>query len=138
MLSKYYLAALHSLVEYWKYKDTLREILCDHLFFGIHHNGIQQRLLAEGLTYERALELALVIKSAEKDTKEIKIANEKPFPARGVYQLHTHPVPNKGKQKVFTPKKIVCYRCGGEHMAPDRKLKNAKCHTCKKVGYESM
>ena len=40
-------------------------------FVGINHDGIQQHLLAEkGLTYEKALELALVIESAEKDTKE--------------------------------------------------------------------
>ena len=81
-------------------------MLRDHLVCGINHAGIQQRLLAEiGLTYEKALELALVIESAEKDTKEVKIANGKPFPARDVYQFHTHPKPNKGKQKIFTPKK---------------------------------
>ena len=64
-------------------------------------------MLAEkGLTYEKALELALVIESAEKDTKEMKIANGKPFPEIDVYQFHTHPKPTKGKKKVFIPKKL--------------------------------
>ena len=60
-----------------------------------------------GRTYEKALELALVIESAEKDTNEMKIANGKPFPAKDVYQFRIHPKSTKGKKKVFTPKKIV-------------------------------
>ena len=52
-----------------------------------------------------------------------------------MYQFHTHPKPTKGKEKVFIPKKIVCYRCGGVHLAPDCKFKNAECHMCKKVGH---
>ena len=65
----------------------------------------------------------------------MKIANGKPFPARDVYRFHTHPKPKKEKKKIFIPKKIVCYRCGGEHLAPDCKFKNAECHICKKVGH---
>ena len=65
----------------------------------------------------------------------MKIANGKPFPTRDVYQFHTHPKPTKGKEKVFIPKKIVCYRCGGVHLAPDCKFKNAECHICKKGGH---
>ena len=61
-----YIAALRSLAERCQYKDTLKEMLHDQLVCGINHDGIQQRLLAEkGLTYEKALELALVIESAE-------------------------------------------------------------------------
>ena len=61
----------------------------------------------------------------------MKIAYGKPFPARDVYQFHTHPKPKKGKKNVFTPKKIVCYWSGGEHLAPDCKFKNTECHICK-------
>ena len=102
-----YIAALRSLAEHCQYKDTLKEMLRDRLVCGINHDGIQQRLLAEKGLNEKALELALVIESAEKDTKEMKIANGKPFPARDVYQFHTHPKPTKEKKKVFIPKKIV-------------------------------
>ena len=102
-----YIAALHSLAEHCQYKDTSKEMLRDRLICGINHNGIQQRLLAEkGLTYEKELELALVIESAEKDTKEMKIANRKPFPARGVYQFHTHPKPKKGKKRFSFQRKL--------------------------------
>ena len=61
-----YIAALRSLAEHCQYKDTLKEMLHERLVYGINHDGIQQRLLAEkGLAYEKALELALVIESAE-------------------------------------------------------------------------
>ena len=44
---------------------------------------VQQCLMAEkGLTCEKALELALVIESVEKDTKEIKIAQWEAFSSK--------------------------------------------------------
>ena len=58
-------------------------MLHGRLVRGINHDDVHQSSLADkGLTYEKALELALVIEYAEKDTKEMKIANGKPFPAR--------------------------------------------------------
>ena len=137
-----YIAALRSLAEHCQYKDTLKEMLHDQLvvelIMMVYSNPCWQK--KDGLTYEKALELALVIESAEKDTKEMNTANGKPFPAKDVYQFHTHPKPTKGKKKVFIPKKIVCYRGGGEHLAPDCKFKNAECHICKKswTYFESM
>ena len=46
-------------------------MLRDRLICGINHDSIQQRLLAEkGPTYEKELELALVIESAERTLKK--------------------------------------------------------------------
>ena len=42
-----YIAALCSLAEHCQYKDTLKEMLRDHLVCGINHDGTQQHLLAE-------------------------------------------------------------------------------------------
>ena len=32
-------------------------------------------------------------------------------------------------------RKVTCYRCGGNHIAPNCKHKNAKCYRCKGEGH---
>ena len=64
-----YVAALRALAEYCEYGDSLNIMLRDRLVCGVNHEGIQRHLLSEkDLTYEKALEIALAMEAAAKDT----------------------------------------------------------------------
>ena len=63
-----YVASLRDIAQHCEYKDTLLEMLRDRLVCGVKHKGITNRLLAEKtLSYDKALELAQAIESAERD-----------------------------------------------------------------------
>ena len=68
-----YVAALRELAKHCDYKDTLQDMLRDRLVCGVMHKGITNRLLNEkNLTYEKAMELAQAMESAEKDTRHLQ------------------------------------------------------------------
>ena len=65
-------AVLHALAEYSEYGESLNMMLRDKLVCGVNHKGTQRRLLAEkDLTYNKALEIALAMEAAAKDTKDL-------------------------------------------------------------------
>ena len=68
-----FLADLRHLSEHCEFGITFDEVLCDRLVSGVRDIRIQRRLLA--LTLKRALDLALVIEPADKDTSEIQKAD---------------------------------------------------------------
>ena len=69
-----FVAALHKIAEHCQYKDTLKDMLRERLVCGVNHEGIQRKLLAEkNLTYEKALEIALTMETAEQGTKDLKV-----------------------------------------------------------------
>ena len=69
-----FVAALCKIAEHCQYKDTLKDMLRDCLVCGVNHEGIQCKLLAEkNLTYEKALEIALTMETAEQGTKDLKV-----------------------------------------------------------------
>ena len=68
-----FVASLHKIAEHCEYKDTLKDMLRDWLVCGINHDGIQRKLLAEkSFTYDKALEIALTMETAERGTKDLK------------------------------------------------------------------
>ena len=70
-----FVATLRQIAEYCDYKETLNDMIRDRLVCGINHEGIQKKLLAEkNLTYEKALEIALAMETAEQGTKDLKSA----------------------------------------------------------------
>jgi len=99
----------------------------------VNHEGIQRKLLAEkNLTYEKALEIALTMETAEKGTKDLK-AND------SLKDIHYTPL-QKPKQRPATGRSktqsaIMCYRCMGEHLANVCKFCTTECYLCKKVGH---
>ncbi|CAG2214143.1 unnamed protein product [Mytilus edulis] len=108
-----FIAALRSLTEHCNYGDTLNAMLRDRLVVGIKSDRIQRRLLAEpNLTFEKALEIATAMETAEKNAQDIPSEN------------------NSGNSKQGD-----CYRCGGNHLAAECRFKDAKCHSCKKKGH---
>ena len=77
-----FVASLRKIAEHCEYKDTLKDMLRDWLVCGVNHDGIQQKLLAEkNLTYDKALEIALTMETAEQGTKDLKARDKLPAPS---------------------------------------------------------
>ena len=132
-----YVAALREIAQHCEYKDSLQDMLRDRLVCGVNHEWITNRLLAEKkLTFDKALELVQAIESAERDTKQLKAAQTTSTP-----QVHYSTTPKhkqKGSEQSKSAKKessIVCYRCGGSHLATACRFINTVCHACKKRGH---
>ena len=127
-----YTAALRALAENCDYGASLKEMLRDRLVCGVNHEGIQRKLLSEKkLDYDTAYSLALMIEAAEKDSKHLKMTQIKT-----VEEVHYHG-PRQSKSKTSDPLNdgpVVCYRCGGPHLAPACKFKETECLYCKKKG----
>ena len=65
-----YVAALHALAEYCEYGDSLNILLHYRLVCRVNHEGMQCWLLTEkDITYNKALEIALAMEAAAKDTQ---------------------------------------------------------------------
>ena len=127
-----YIAALRELGQHCQYAN-LSEMLQDRLVCGVNHEGIQKSLLAEKeLTFEKALNKAQAIEAAEADSKNFKAVNQ--TTASNTPQvLFNH---SKGARERTPPQgKIVCYRCGGNHLAPACHYKDIECNFCKKKGH---
>ena len=62
-----YVAVLRTLSEYCDFGDSLSTMLRDRFVYGINHEGIQRRLLAEkDVTYKKVHELAVILEAAAK------------------------------------------------------------------------
>ena len=129
-----FVASLREIAKYCDYNDTLNMMLRDRLVCGVNHQGIQKRLLSEkDLSYEKALEIALLIEAAEKDVKHFmkptatvmyqkKAGNR--YPSE---QTSTHKVPTGNPQ---------CHRCLGYNHPPQScPFKLAECNKCHKKGH---
>ena len=147
-----YVAALRDIAQHCEYKENLQDMLRDRLVCGVRHKGITNRLLAEKkLDYDKALELAKAIESAETNTKQLQST---PPTATGTPQTQPatqstasapqvnrtmHPKKGRGQRKQ-NPKQsstqMPCYRCGGDGHSPAQcRFKDAVCHACKKRGH---
>jgi len=131
-----YIASLRAIAKYCDYGDTLNMMLRDRLVCGINHQGIQRRLLAEkSLPFDKALEIALAVETAEKDMKQI----QKP-PTNGNILYHSQHKGHQPPRKDIQPRGLrhppkTCHRCLGEHASQTCPFKQAECHKCKKVGH---
>ena len=116
------------------------------------HEGIQRRLLSEkNLTYDNALEIALAMEAAAKDTKDLQSAPSIPASAQLHYasagntpgkfkglgkatqSLHRRPQNRQDKSQTKNTKaNLICYRCGAQHLATECRFYNAECRRCKK------
>lgn len=119
-----YVAALRQLSEFCQFGDGLNERLRDRIVEGVHNEKIQLRLLAEpDLTYERSLQLAQAMETAEHDRRQMKGGQED--------KLFYH----HGKPKKPRSPKVECYRCGGGHLATACRFKDTECRNCGKKGH---
>ena len=112
-----YVAQLRRMTEHCEFGTTLEDMLRDRLVCGIQHKRIQRRLLMESkLTFQKAVELAQSIESAEKDTEELQpSATGQEDPA--VHGLKKHaqrqnPPSRQPSRPLWSGR--GCYRCGKE------------------------
>ena len=130
-----YVAALREIAEYCNYGTSLSEMLRDRLVCGVNHDGIQKKLLAEKeLDFDKAYSVAVAIEVAERDTKNLKAERSHGNPVlysynkeRGKSSMKMSPSKNKGE--------IMCYRCGGNHLANVCRHKDTECGFCRKKGH---
>ena len=98
------------------------------------------------LDYDKAYTLALSIEAFERDSKHLKAVSQKHQHAGEVHrevhrEVHgeVHGEVSGKVNKVYpTPTEhgtVVCYRCGGPHLAPACKFKETECLYCKKKGH---
>ena len=70
-----YVAALREIAQHCEYKESLQDMLRDRLVCGVNNEAITNRLLSEKkLTFDKAMELAQAIESAERDTQQLRAA----------------------------------------------------------------
>ena len=112
-------------------------MLRDRLVCGVKHKGITNRLLNKKiLTYEKALELAQAMESAEKDTRHLQATQSAPEVHHNTSQKQgtsqkKQPAGRQGQQGA----QLACYRCGGDHSSMKCRFKDTVCHACKKRGH---
>ena len=138
-----YVAALRKLTEYCDFGDNLNNMLRDRLVCSVNDERIQRRLLSEvDLTFERAFKLAQAAESADKDTRHLK-ARDAGTSSPGIHYQASKPQAlwkkNLKKQHSTpqTPKqqRYVCWRCGGDHLAPNCRHMDVICKSCQKEGH---
>ncbi|CAC5377041.1 unnamed protein product [Mytilus coruscus] len=127
-----FIAALRSLTKHCIYGDTLNAMLRDRLVVGIKSDSIQRRMLAEpNLTFDKALEIATAMETAEKNAQDIPASGTNATIQKQVNKISkSYTRNNSGNSEQGD-----CYRCGGNHLAIDCRFKKAKCHICKKKGH---
>ena len=131
-----YVAALRQLSEFCEYGDTLQHMLRDRLVCGVNDEKMQRRLLSEpNLTYEKGLQLALAMETAERDTHQLSSTRETPV----MYHSHNNSAGRARESRSrnpSSPSTRACHRCGAtDHLAPECRFIKAECRSCKKIGH---
>ena len=94
----------------------------------------QRKLLAESeLTFDHAYTLAQMVEASERDAKTIAGDNPPPAPAPPAAPPQQELNYTYTGRRTRTPG-ISCHRCGGPHLAPQCKHKDATCNACGKKG----
>ena len=123
-----YAAELRHLAAMCDFGDRLDEALRDGFVSGVSSEACQRKLLSEDrLTFARAVELAVNMETAHRDTQQLRKGDD--------VTASVHKV--KERQRRRSPsKQEACYRCKGKnHNANDCYYKNAKCHKCERIGH---
>ena len=109
-------------------------MILDRFFCGINDTGIQKRLLTEtGLTYVKAVEITLNVKTAAQSMQELCVKLDGgTTPQLSIHKTSMTPSSSQGADSVPN-----CYRCGNKgHTVPRCRVKKAVvCHYCRKQGY---
>ena len=116
-------AVLRKLAIHCEFGATLEESLRDRFVCGLQHEATQRRLLSEtALTYQKGLEIAKAMETADTNTKFFKI----PEP----------PIRKVSKQIPRTGDSRPCRSCGRQnHSREDCRFRDATCYSCGKRGH---
>ncbi len=122
-----YDAALRKLATHYQFADYLEEALRNRFVCGLRDGAVQRRLLSEKeLSLAKAMDLAVSMEAAEKNTQSVKGHDSSIKQIKGQY----HPLKSRSHSQQS------CYRCGkNNHAAKDCKFKDTTCHTCGKTGH---
>lgn len=147
-------AALHKLSINCNFGQYIQTALRNQLVFGLSSKRAQSRLLeTKDLTFEKAVEMATAMELSEKDVDQIQAGsanvaslNQK---AVALHQKNGHTTTKKNTQSrasAFVNRtrgkvkpsfasrsdsSIVCFRCGGKHLATNCTLdRNITCRNC--------
>lgn len=133
-----YVAALRHLARHCDYGDSLKDMLRDRIVCGIREEGVRKCLLTKkDLKYEKALEIATGMESAEKGSADMK----KVGTGEGNVHYTAGGKPKYKKSPAQPPKpggQSKCFRCLGVNHSPSECwMKDSKCHQCQKIGHIS-
>ncbi len=133
-----FVAELKKISEFCNYRDSLSDMLRDHIVCGIRDKAVQRRLLAESdLTYEKALDMAQATEIAKNDSKRFNgpDSGTKPEGIQRVDQPNHHKPHRPSRQNKpdvgKSPSGEQCYRCGDKQCP----YKEYDCHFCRKKGH---
>lgn len=132
-----YVSALQKLTEHCDFQDHLENTLRDRLVCGLRDVSAQKRLLSkEDLTFVKAVEMAEMAETAEKDAAELQVAMTP--------EVHRIPVKEQtkddrrelgaGRTREQQPGS-GCFRCGRAHHPETCWFWDQQCRSCKKVGH---
>ena len=121
-------AGLRTLSRDCNFGDFLNDALRDQFVCGLRSEALQSKLLAEdGLTLQRALEIAKAQEAARRDAHKFQDTHTDNPPTIGFIRRKEDPPSNSPTR--------LCYRCGkGNHSSSMCRFKDAKCHECGKKG----
>ena len=124
-----YCAALKKCSERCEFGTFLEEALRDRFVCGLRSKQAQKKLLAESkLTWQKALEIATAMESAEKQANQFRTqgtpVNVNAMPARFT----------KDKKKTQKEQK-PCFRCSGSHAPQVCRFKDERCRYCQFKGH---
>ena len=116
-------AVLRKLGIHCEFGATLEESLPDRFVCGLQHEATQRRLLSEpALTYQKALEIAKAMDTADTNTKFFKIPDP---PIRKV----SRQIPRTGDSR-------PCRSCGRQNQSrEDCCFRDTTCYSCGKRGH---
>ena len=133
-----YVAELRSLSEYCNFGATLDDMLRDRLVCRVNGRAIQKQLLAQpGLTYQKAVELALSAETAAQSMRELGLKSESGPSARLPQEVHKTSTSSASPAGHSSDTPLTCYRCGrkGHASSSCRVDRNIECHNCHKRGH---
>jgi len=140
-----YSCQLKKLATKCNFGSFLNEALRDKFLCGLRSSTIQSKLLAEGdsLTFENALELALVVENADKNARYLhpdKYSEEISYVRPTCLQSNGRPKPTAnvrmgagGRPSPHSQDK--CFRCGRFHDPQSCPCKDFTCFSCNRKGH---
>ena len=116
-------AALQKLATHCNFGANLEEALRDRFVCGLRHEMIQRQLLSEtDLSYHKAMDIALSIEAADKNTRAFRP------PDAAIHSVPSHVAHIQARRP--------CYRCGRlTHDPVDCQFRDSECHYCHKKGH---
>lgn len=136
-----YAVQLRKLASSCQFETFLEQALRDRFLCGLRSSHIQSKLLAEGekLTFDKAIEAALLVENAESNTRSLHTESLRPASeVNFVKNKFGKSVPkymNRPKQNFKNQKLKSCYRCGKDHEARNCPYKGYTCNLCRQKGH---